>query len=65
MEEAEYRETIARFEAIVAGVRDSHETIVCKPMLLETLVARDIDGLEYVTQLRAEKQEALLALPVN
>ena len=47
---------------LVSNVRDAQDAALSKPYLLETLIDRDVDGHEYMRQLREEKEQPLLLL---
>lgn len=47
---------------LVSNVRDAQDAALSKPYLLETLIEREVDGYEYLRQLREEKERPLLLL---
>jgi len=47
---------------LVSNIRDAQDAAMSKPYLLEMLMDRDIDGHEYMRQLREEKEQPLLLL---
>jgi hypothetical protein len=46
----------------VMNVRDIQDCMNSKPFLIETLMAKKVDGFEYLNQLRQQKDEPLLLM---
>ena len=44
----------------IQGIRDAQDTAFTKPLLLKTLIEKEIDSHKYIMTLRAEKENPIL-----
>ena len=49
-------------KALVSNIREVQDAANSQPYLLDTLIASDIHGFEYMERLRDEKEEPILLL---
>lgn len=56
------RQTQSKVKELVDGVRDAQDAAFTRPYLLNTLIEQGINGREYITALREEKEHPLLML---
>lgn len=55
-------QTLSGTTDFLSGVRDAQDAAFTKPLLIETLIEKGINGREYVTALREEDERPLLVL---
>lgn len=54
---------LTHMRQLVNNVRDAQDAALSKPYLLETLIAKDVDGYEYMQRLKNEKYQPILLVP--
>lgn len=54
-----------KMQASVQAIREMQDASATKPLLLDELIERGIDGRQYLDQIRHEKTEPLLLFPIS
>ncbi|TDE39836.1 hypothetical protein [Antarcticimicrobium sediminis] len=61
--EAAFRREIEPARQFTAAIREFQDLSETRPLLIETLIEKRLNGRDYIEQLRAEKETPLLLLP--
>ncbi len=57
-----YKQSNKEVLPFIQGIRDAQDTAFTKPILLKTLIEKEIDSHKYLMTLREEKQNPILML---
>lgn len=63
--ESSYGDQLREMRQLLSSVRDIQDAAHTKPLLIDTMIARGIDGNRYVRQLREDESEPLVLLPAQ
>ena len=59
------RQKLVETKLLVASIRDIQDTVATRPLLLDTLIDRQISGKDFFKRLENERNEPILCLEVN
>lgn len=59
------QQELVGMQELVSNIRDTQDAALSKPYLLETMIEREIDGYQYLRQVREEKERPLLLLQAS